>query len=152
MISEQEFKRKIRSCIACEYQGEYQTIETTTASGVPDIIVQIPGHPTFWVETKITPNEYGPLLRPEQRVWPYRWAKKGGIAFIVDHYSPELEMQSTYRGWLSSADNPLEVWPDLVNGKYLRIKEYQHFESHTIEGLVKKMLELCDLQVANFSI
>lgn len=141
MYAERNLKTAFNKKISLEHKGEYQTVETSTGHGIPDVVIKVPGKPEFWVETKQTPNMYGPLLRPPQRAWGYSWAKKGGLVWVVDKYSPEYDMEPSYRAWLLPPDRPIEIFEELVNNKYVRIKEGPTVEAHTLGELVNKILD-----------
>lgn len=64
-MNESEFKQKLRRHLSA--YGMWQTIETTTGNGVPDIAF-ICRHGTVWIEAKVR-HGGEVLLRPAQLVW-----------------------------------------------------------------------------------
>lgn len=77
-MREKEFKAKCRGLI----KGHWQTIETTTTRGVPDVNVCFMGVET-WLEFKVKHKSKGILIRPEQRAWIMRRHLNKGRALVI---------------------------------------------------------------------
>lgn len=93
-----------------------QRIETSTASGVPDIYVVHRGF-SAWLETKVVLPRGSALLRPYQRAWHHKHSLAGGVTLIVGYW----ELHDMVLVWL----------PDKtefrVAGKYLKTATEPHF-------------------------
>lgn len=93
-----------------------QRIETSTASGVPDIYMVHQGYPA-WLETKIVTPRNSVLVRPYQRAWAHKHSLAGGVSLIVAY----REDHDLVLVWMT---NKTEFEP---SGKYLAIKTEAHF-------------------------
>lgn len=87
-----------------------QRIETTTASGVPDINVCMQGL-EFWIETKVFTPSKDVMLRPYQRNWMHRRSCADGLSYVLA---------------LDEQTNLIHIWPYKMmayesSGAYLRI-------------------------------
>jgi hypothetical protein len=61
----------------------FQSIETTTKAGVPDVYaVEYTRCKAFWLELKVGDKEE-PLIRKEQRVWALQHYNCGGVSYLA---------------------------------------------------------------------
>jgi len=63
-----------------------QRIETSTGTGIPDVVCVMPGGCVFWVETKVL----GGKFTREQYAWASRWEDLGGISYVVTVVNGQL--------------------------------------------------------------
>lgn len=83
-----DFKTRARKL----WRYHWQSIETFTESGVPDVILTKDGV-TIWVEFKIEKGA-GALLRKEQRAWFIRFRRQGlGVARVLSYAVKERKVK-----------------------------------------------------------
>lgn len=111
-MRESEFNARLMK-IFTDAKAHAQRIESSTASGIPDINVHYKTL-EFWVECKILDGKHGPLLRPYQMAWILRRQKAAGIVYIFG-YDPKLQNVHIWRSSKMNAEfggNYWEVqWP-----------------------------------------
>jgi hypothetical protein len=74
----------------------FQSIETTTKAGVPDVYA-VAGIPlgSFWLELKVG-DKAEPLIRKEQRVWALQHHRAGGFSYLAYHHWPSATIRIYY--------------------------------------------------------
>lgn len=79
-MNESQFSAKLQKTILRD--AHCQRIETSTASGVPDLNCCLHGV-EFWVETKMMTAQQRVLLRPYQWAWIRRRTENGGRVYVI---------------------------------------------------------------------
>lgn len=79
-MNESQFSAKLQKTILRD--AHCQRIETSTASGVPDLNCCLRGV-EFWIETKIMTPQQRVLLRPYQWAWIRRRSEAGGLVYVI---------------------------------------------------------------------
>ena len=107
----------------------FQSIETTTKAGVPDVYAVADNDVRFWLELK-TGDRPEPLIRKEQRVWALKHKEKGGkslLAYLnykngtVQLYeAPYLKVRKV--GKYLAVEDPYELVPKAQFVEFLRSK------------------------------
>jgi len=86
----------------------WQRIETSTASGVPDVNLFIPEMGELWIETKLTKSKKT-ILRSAQYAWVTKRWFLGGRALIVSRDRHIIQIWSS----------PLAVAPTTTEGRLM---------------------------------
>ncbi len=123
MKSEQEFYESFRPKIP----GHLQRIETSTGSGVPDLVWCYDGR-TIWIETKIELPSRGVLLRKEQYAWGHRHAAHKGRVIVL-----ALMFDQQVAAWFFPKIDVIAV------GKYLKIVSSPLFLETNASNLLLKV-------------
>lgn len=111
MTPESKLKQKLR--LLLQGQGLWQTIETTTGRGVPDVAFLCQAG-TVWIEVKWVHGNLT-LVRPEQINWFWKAVKQKGECLVVAGTTESLHI-TDMRKLLSAVT--LDI-PTTVVGKHV---------------------------------
>ena len=116
----------------------WQTIETSTGRGVPDVSACYEGW-SVWLEFKVDWGS-GILLRPEQRVWSIKRKEAGGHVIVLSqHYKTEIVSFHSITG-KKEEDGEWMMWH---NKHLFKITKTPWMTANkvTLEGAMKRMFD-----------